>query len=243
MVFVSETSLDSGRVRLVAKADGRADRYVELEGPPDLIVEIVSDASVRKDTERLPAAYYRAGVAEYWLIDARGEDLLFRIHRRGPKTYEPTEELASGHQYSPVLKQWFRLDRSRNPRGRVAFDLDCRSGRSIKSRLGGGRASPRGLPWPVSLSSVLWRWKMIHRCTLAVLGIAWWFWTPVCDAADQRLPNFVIIFIDDMGYADIGPFGAKGYATPNLDRMAREGRDLHRLLRRPGRLLGLAGRR
>ena len=41
--------------------------------------------------------------------------------------------------------------------------------------------------------------------------------------AAQRLPNIVIIFIDDMGYADIGPFGAKGYKTPNLDRMAKEG--------------------
>lgn len=39
----------------------------------------------------------------------------------------------------------------------------------------------------------------------------------------QRLPNVVIIFIDDMGYADIGPFGAKGYQTPNLNRMAKEG--------------------
>ncbi|MGQ9504689.1 MAG: sulfatase family protein [Thermogutta sp.] len=38
------------------------------------------------------------------------------------------------------------------------------------------------------------------------------------------LPNFVIIFMDDMGYADIGPFGAEGYETPNLDRMAKEGR-------------------
>lgn len=38
------------------------------------------------------------------------------------------------------------------------------------------------------------------------------------------VPNIVVIFIDDMGYADIGPFGAEGYSTPNLDRMAREGR-------------------
>ena len=38
-----------------------------------------------------------------------------------------------------------------------------------------------------------------------------------------KLPNFIIIFCDDMGYADIGPFGAKGYTTPNLDRMASEG--------------------
>ena len=38
------------------------------------------------------------------------------------------------------------------------------------------------------------------------------------------LPNIVIIFMDDMGYADIGSFGAEGYKTPNLDRLALEGR-------------------
>jgi arylsulfatase A-like enzyme len=43
-------------------------------------------------------------------------------------------------------------------------------------------------------------------------------------AEPSDAPNVVVIFIDDMGYADIGPFGAEGYATPNLDRMAREGR-------------------
>ena len=39
-------------------------------------------------------------------------------------------------------------------------------------------------------------------------------------------PNFVIIFIDDMGYGDIGPFGSKINRTPHLDRMAKEGRKL-----------------
>ena len=38
-----------------------------------------------------------------------------------------------------------------------------------------------------------------------------------------KKPNFVIIFCDDVGYADIGVFGAKGYETPNLDRMAADG--------------------
>jgi len=42
-------------------------------------------------------------------------------------------------------------------------------------------------------------------------------------ATQDRSPNIVVIFIDDMGYGDIGPFGAKGYETPHLDRMAREG--------------------
>jgi arylsulfatase A len=39
-------------------------------------------------------------------------------------------------------------------------------------------------------------------------------------------PNVVIIFIDDLGYADIGPFGATKQKTPNLDRMAQEGMKL-----------------
>ncbi len=39
-------------------------------------------------------------------------------------------------------------------------------------------------------------------------------------------PNFIFINIDDMGYADIGPFGSQLNRTPNLDRMAEEGRRL-----------------
>lgn len=39
----------------------------------------------------------------------------------------------------------------------------------------------------------------------------------------SRLPNVVIIFTDDQGYADVGVFGAKGIKTPNLDRMAKDG--------------------
>ena len=41
--------------------------------------------------------------------------------------------------------------------------------------------------------------------------------------SDRRLPNFVVVFIDDMGYADVGCFGAQGYETPNIDRLAAEG--------------------
>jgi len=35
--------------------------------------------------------------------------------------------------------------------------------------------------------------------------------------------NFVLIFTDDQGYADIGCYGAKGFQTPNLDSMAKVG--------------------
>jgi arylsulfatase A len=45
--------------------------------------------------------------------------------------------------------------------------------------------------------------------------------TALCQPA--TLSNFVIIFADDLGYQDIGPFGARQIRTPNLDRMASEG--------------------
>lgn len=49
-----------------------------------------------------------------------------------------------------------------------------------------------------------------------------------CGSAFQQTshidkPNVVIIFCDDVGYADVGVFGAKGYKTPHIDRMAAEG--------------------
>ncbi len=42
-------------------------------------------------------------------------------------------------------------------------------------------------------------------------------------AATAPLPNIVIILTDDQGYADVGVFGAKGFTTPNLDRLASQG--------------------
>ena len=45
-------------------------------------------------------------------------------------------------------------------------------------------------------------------------------------AQSAQKPNLVLIFIDDMGYGDIGPFGSKLNRTPHLDRMAKEGMKL-----------------
>ena len=41
--------------------------------------------------------------------------------------------------------------------------------------------------------------------------------------AQTRRPNFIVIFADDLGYGDLSCYGAEGYTTPNLDRMASEG--------------------
>jgi arylsulfatase A-like enzyme len=62
----------------------------------------------------------------------------------------------------------------------------------------------------------------------AVVGFVLLSWCASMALAAGGPPNIVIINCDDLGYGDIGPFGAQGYATPNLDRLAREGRKFTR---------------
>ena len=59
---------------------------------------------------------------------------------------------------------------------------------------------------------------LIYLAALLVAAISW-----NVDGATPRPPNIVIIFADDQGYADVGVFGAKGFKTPNLDRLSKEG--------------------
>ena len=42
-------------------------------------------------------------------------------------------------------------------------------------------------------------------------------------AQAQRPPNVVLVMMDDLGYGDLGSYGASDVRTPNIDRLAREG--------------------
>jgi arylsulfatase A len=53
-------------------------------------------------------------------------------------------------------------------------------------------------------------------------------------------PNIVIIFMDDMGYADVSCFGAQGYQTPNIDQLAASGPQVHEFPRRAAGVQRLA---
>jgi hypothetical protein len=59
-MFVSTASLQQGKVRVV---EGRARGHVELEGTPDMVLEVVSDGSVEKDTVVLRQAYAEGGAS------------------------------------------------------------------------------------------------------------------------------------------------------------------------------------
>jgi len=47
--------------------------------------------------------------------------------------------------------------------------------------------------------------------------------TRPAEEPNRQLPNFIVIYCDDLGYGDIGPYGNRVHRTPHLDRMAAEG--------------------
>lgn len=62
---------------------------------------------------------------------------------------------------------------------------------------------------------------------LVCLALLWLIPVAALQAAESvtaSKPNVVLIFIDDLGYGDIGPFGNTKHKTPHLDRLAQEGR-------------------
>jgi arylsulfatase A-like enzyme len=65
---------------------------------------------------------------------------------------------------------------------------------------------------------------MSSWCAALVAGLLAILLSQTLRGSPTHLPNLVIIFTDDQGYADVGVFGAKGFSTPHLDRLAAEGR-------------------
>jgi len=72
------------------------------------------------------------------------------------------------------------------------------------------------------LNVLIIQWRQLLGLVLAFSG---WMLGPHLVAADRESsPNVIVIFTDDQGYGDLGCFGSETIATPNLDRLASEGR-------------------
>jgi Uma2 family endonuclease len=122
LTFVSWEAFEEGRARLQQRAGDPSD-YIEIIGSPDLVVEIVSDSSVQKDTRLLREAYCRANVREYWLVDARGPEIRFEILSKAGDRYVSSRD-ALAPQESRVLGGRWSLVRTRNRAGRFSYDLN-----------------------------------------------------------------------------------------------------------------------
>ena len=90
-----------------------------------MVLEVVSASLVEKDTETLPDLYWRAGVPEYWLVDARTDRLEFDIFRHEPAGYAAVRKQA-GWLKSRVFGQSFRLARQLDDAGNPEYSLAAR---------------------------------------------------------------------------------------------------------------------
>jgi Uma2 family endonuclease len=120
--FISSATLDSDRIRLV---EGAETGYVEVQGSPDMVLEVVSDGSWQKDTILLRKAYWEAGIREYWIVDARKDPLVFetlRYSRRGYVAVRPLQ----GWLKSVVFGKSFQLTKITDRRGHPQFTLHAK---------------------------------------------------------------------------------------------------------------------
>lgn len=121
LFFFWET-VRSGRLQLIEGSGG----IVELIGSPDMKLEVVSKNSVSKDTKSLRDLYWKAGVAEYWLVDARGPEPVFQILQRSETNYVPVEP-TDGWAWSAVFGREFQIAKQMNPLGQPQFVVNVRN--------------------------------------------------------------------------------------------------------------------
>jgi Uma2 family endonuclease len=123
-MFVTFESQQAGRLKPVAASSMPGIR--EVEGTPDMVLEVLSESSEAADRGELAEAYFRAGVLEYWLADARGEELTLELYHRGRKGFVKNKP-ADGWVRSQIFDRAFRLVQSTDPLGNPQYTLEHRA--------------------------------------------------------------------------------------------------------------------
>jgi Uma2 family endonuclease len=121
-LFLTNDTLNSDRVRLI---EGKDNGYVELQGSPDMVLEVLSKSSEEKDEVVLKRAYWEAGVREYWLVDVRKGVVRFDLFRHTTKGYTATRK-QDGWVKSNVFGKSFRLVVQQGPAGHPDYTLEVR---------------------------------------------------------------------------------------------------------------------
>jgi Uma2 family endonuclease len=89
---------------------------------------VVSRSSVTKDTVILRQAYAEAGIAEYWLVNAREQPLVFELLTLHDGRYRNAKRRL-GWQHSTVFGRWFRLIVRDGDDGHPEFVLESQTER------------------------------------------------------------------------------------------------------------------
>lgn len=119
--FVSFKTFKSRRVKLVRGVEG----WIEMAGSPDMTLEVVSVSSVKKDTVTLRELYWKAGVREYWLVNALQDKLQFDILRHTRSGYVAASKNA-GWVESKVFGKSFKLTSKPDEMGFPEYTLSVR---------------------------------------------------------------------------------------------------------------------
>jgi Uma2 family endonuclease len=122
-MFVSFDTMRSSKIRFI---EGAVSGFKELEGTPDMVLEVVSATSEVKDTETLRELYWKAGIPEYWLVDGRGDDLSFTLLHFTARGYVTTRQQAGGWLRSAVFGRSFRITQNSGPLGNPQYLVEVR---------------------------------------------------------------------------------------------------------------------
>jgi hypothetical protein len=122
LTFLSNDTLRSDRIRLIEGVEGG---FTELQGSADMVLEVLSDSSEEKDLVTLKQAYWDAGVKEYWIVDARGDEASFDILYHAPRGYAVRRKKA-GWVKSDVFGKSFRLVRTMSALKHPEFSLQVK---------------------------------------------------------------------------------------------------------------------
>jgi Uma2 family endonuclease len=122
LIFATHETIASRRIELV---EGREKGFVEIAGTPDMVLEVISRSSVTKDKRDLLAAYWEAGIPEYWIVDARRSPPAFDLWKHTSTGYVAARK-KDGWVKSNVFGKSFRLIEKTDRSGHPDYRLEVR---------------------------------------------------------------------------------------------------------------------
>ena len=74
---------------------------IAIQGPPDLVVEVISPSTAARDRSQKLRTYYQAGVPWYWLVES--DTLLITEYRHTSEGYLVNQTIAAVEAFAPGL--------------------------------------------------------------------------------------------------------------------------------------------